>query len=148
MSLERDPEVERRTLTELEGSDWGHSSSDSYIERGCHELRYKPLADMDVEDLRLLIGQGIGLRYLMPIAFDVLRANPLAEGMHYPGDLLGATLRADSAFYRKNADAAAEIQVIAQRGITELNRTDERLRKYPLEGLTQALATFHDAVEG
>nr|WP_199038412.1 contact-dependent growth inhibition system immunity protein [Dyella sp. ASV24] len=142
MSLQRDLAIERKNLTQLEGKDWGHSSSESYIERGCHELRYKPLADMDVEDLRLLIGQNIGLRYLMPIAFDVLRQNPLTEGMHYPGDLLSAALRTEPGFYDENPAAAVEIQAIAQRAIAELGKVDERLRRNPLEGINEALTQF------
>jgi hypothetical protein len=142
MSLQRDLKIEHKNLTQLEESDWGHSSSESYIERGCHELRYKPLEDMETEDLRLLIGQNIGLRYLMSIAFDVLRQNPLAEGMHYPGDLLSTTLRAKPGFYDENPAASVEIQVITQRAIGELGKADERLRKNPLEGINAALTYF------
>lgn len=142
MSLGDAPTVELKNLTELEGSDWGKSSSDSYIERSCHELRFKPLADLEVEDLRLFIGQSIGLRHLMPIALNTLRKNPLAEGMHYPGDLLSSVLRADPTFYLENSGAALEIQDIAQKAIVELDGTNGQLQKYPLEGVTEALAIF------
>lgn len=142
MALKRSSADERKTLTQLEGSDWGPSPSSSHIEQGCHELRYRALAEMQVEDLRLLVGQNIGLRYLMPIVFDILRRDPLAEGMHYPGDLLSATLRADPTFYRENRSAGAEIQEIAQRAIETLGKEDENHREYPLEGINEALAIF------
>ena len=145
MMLKRNSVDERKTLTQLEGSDWGPSPSSSYIEQGCHELRYKPLAEMQVEDLRLLVGQNIGLRYLMPIVFDVLRKDPLAEGMHYPGDLLSATIRADPGFYREHPAAGVEIQEIAQRAIDALGKEDEDVQEYPLEGIHAALAIFRSA---
>lgn len=143
MSPKRNAADERKTLTQLEGSDWGVSPSNSYIEQGCHQLRYKPLNEMGVEDLRLLVSQSIGLPYLMPIVFDVLRKNPLAEGMHYPGDLLAATIRADPSFYKKYPAAGVEIQGIAQRAIEALRKDDKDASEYPLEGINEALAIFN-----
>lgn len=55
-------------------------------------LRRKPLAALTVEDLRLLIRQDVGLPYLLPLAVEVLRIDPLAEGDLYEGDLLAAVL--------------------------------------------------------
>ncbi|MFE7890306.1 contact-dependent growth inhibition system immunity protein [Streptomyces sp. NPDC057412] len=55
-------------------------------------LRRKPLTDLTVEDLRLLIGQDVGLPHLLPLAMEVLRLDPLAEGDMYEGDLLAAVL--------------------------------------------------------
>ena len=48
-----------------------------------------------VEDLQIMIGQQIGLPYLVPITLQRLRANVLAEGAFYPGDLLANVLRVD-----------------------------------------------------
>ncbi|WP_370027602.1 contact-dependent growth inhibition system immunity protein [Planotetraspora sp. GP83] len=51
-----------------------------------HRLRTpgKPLADLTIEDLRLLIGQRIGLPCLVPIAVEWLDHDPMAEGDMYP----------------------------------------------------------------
>ena len=77
-----------KTLTELENNDWGSSNSESYIEKNCLELRYKPLKDFTNEDLRLMLGQNIGLKYLIPIALNRLEKDQFLEGMHFKGDLL------------------------------------------------------------
>lgn len=52
---------EDKTLEELDGEKWGEPSYDSYLVTNCHRLRRIPLKDFSVEDLRLMIGQGIGL---------------------------------------------------------------------------------------
>jgi hypothetical protein len=97
-----DPEKHgMKNLTQLEGVDWGAARSESYIARACHELRYKPLREMVAEDLRILVNQGIGLSFLMPLVIDLLDKDPLVQGMHYPGDLLCAALRAGDDFYTR-----------------------------------------------
>ncbi|MFF0711224.1 contact-dependent growth inhibition system immunity protein [Streptomyces bauhiniae] len=45
-----------------------------------HALRRRPIGDLTVEDMRLLIGQDMGLPHLLPLALEVLRENPMAEG--------------------------------------------------------------------
>jgi hypothetical protein len=63
------------------------------------ELRCKPIGDLAVEDLRLLIRQNEGLTYLLPLAVEMLRNDPLAEGDMYGGDLLAGVLtRPDEAW--------------------------------------------------
>jgi CDI immunity proteins len=94
---------DRRTLNELDPPAWDPPSrDDTNLVRRCHELRQTPLAEFDVEDLRIMIGQQISLPYLIPLAITVLQANPLAEGDHYPGDLLHAVLRADKTYWQTN----------------------------------------------
>jgi hypothetical protein len=78
--------------------------------RRCHSLRTKPLDELTVEDLRLMIQQQIGLRHLIPIALQHLRADPLAEGDFYPGDLLAATLRVAGDFWQQRPDLNRELR--------------------------------------
>jgi len=47
-----------------------------------------------------MIGQKIGLEYLIPLALIRLEENPWAEGMMYEGDLLCATLKCGVSFWR------------------------------------------------
>jgi hypothetical protein len=61
----------------------------------CHRLRRKPLREFDAEDLRIMIGQGIGLPWLNPHALEMLEEYPLIEGDFYPGDLLAAVLQVE-----------------------------------------------------
>jgi CDI immunity proteins len=60
----------------------------SYLVRRCLELRRKPVAEFTTEDLRIMLGQRIGVPILLPIAAAVLADDPLAEGDYFPGDLL------------------------------------------------------------
>src|SRR5436190_23899188 len=90
-----------KSLQQLEGQDWGNPTSDSYLVTECHRLRRVPLRDFTVEDLRITIGQNIGLEHLVPLALERLQDNPFAEGDYYPGDLLVSLLGAEMRFWQK-----------------------------------------------
>src|SRR5262245_24649584 len=67
-----------QTLTQLEGDDWGEPTYPSYVVTNSHRLRHKPLREFTAEDLRFILGQQTGLPVLMPMALDVLEADPFA----------------------------------------------------------------------
>jgi len=75
-SLEVNEEQRIKTLQELEGHDWGEPNFPSHLVITCHTLRRKPLRDFTVEDLRIMIGQNIGLNYLIPLAIEHLGSSP------------------------------------------------------------------------
>ncbi|MFF3256653.1 contact-dependent growth inhibition system immunity protein [Actinacidiphila glaucinigra] len=82
-----------RSLEELERDCWPDPPPDATrLITTAHTLRRRPIGELTVEDMRLLIGQDIGLPYLLPLAVEVLRENPMAEGHMYEGDLLSAVL--------------------------------------------------------
>ena len=58
------------SLQQLEGEDWGEPNFDSHLVAECHRLRRIPLRDFSVEDLRIMIGQDIGLEHLAPLALE------------------------------------------------------------------------------
>jgi hypothetical protein len=93
-----------RTLDELEGVRWGAPEFDSHLVTTCHRLRTKSVDEFTVEDLRIMIGQNIGLAHLLPRAVDMLEADPLAKGDFYPGDLLCAVLRADRSALQRDPE--------------------------------------------
>ena len=62
-----------KTLTELEGRDWGPPTFESHLVTTIHRLRYKPLGQFTIEELRIGIGQYVGLKHLIPIAVERLR---------------------------------------------------------------------------
>ena len=47
-----------------------------------------PVRELTTENLRILIGQQIGLECLVPLALDALEQSPFESGDYYPGDLL------------------------------------------------------------
>jgi len=93
-----------KSLQEIEGSDWGEPTFDSYPVTAVHHLRRKPLNELSVEDLRVMIGQDVGVSFLMDFALKELEKNPLAEGNHYPGDLLAAVLTVKEPFWRDHPE--------------------------------------------
>jgi hypothetical protein len=58
-----------------------------------------PLKQLRIEDLRLLIGQSVGLKYLVPMALDHVVDHPLAAGDFYPGDLLKNVMDVPETFW-------------------------------------------------
>ena len=119
---------DHRTLEQLEKDVWGPPEYPSHVVTTCHALRKKPLRDFSVEDLRIMIGQGIGLAHLLPKALDILEETPLAEGDFFPGDLLDAVLRADASAFNKSAKARLRRICETAQGIEPLLAEVERSR--------------------
>lgn len=90
-----------RSLEQLEGDFWGAPPADATrLVRTACELRRKPVGELSAEDLRLLLGQHIGVEVLVPLALTLLEDDPLTEGDFYPGDLLVAVLKAPATHWR------------------------------------------------
>ncbi|MBO0323047.1 hypothetical protein J0X14_12130 [Muricauda sp. CAU 1633] len=90
-----------KSLESLENDVWAESQDDSYLISTCLSLRKKKLKEYEIEDLRIMIGQDIGLRFLIPIAIQKLQTNILAEGDYYEGDLLMSVLNSDIAYWKQ-----------------------------------------------
>jgi hypothetical protein len=125
------------TLEQLEGSIWPSPDYDSYLVSTVHRLRQKPLAEFTVADLRIMVGQGVGLPYLMELAVGVLERQPLAEGDFYPGDLLSSVVGAES-WLACQPTLASRVLAVAQRVVAETGEVDPELRN--------RLATFIERV--
>jgi CDI immunity proteins len=97
------PNDDLTTLDDIEGSRWGDAPTGATrLMFHAHELRRKPVATFDDEDMRLLIGQNISLKILVPLAIAQIEIDPLVEGDLCPGDLLSALFRADETFWSDN----------------------------------------------
>jgi len=90
---------EEQTLEALEKDIWTESATGSHLVKTCHKLRKKPLKDLEIEDLRALISQNIGLKFLIPLALEKLSKDILSEGDYYKGDLLKAVLTSETKFW-------------------------------------------------
>jgi hypothetical protein len=80
-------------------------------------LRRVPLCDFTTEDLRITIGQNIGLEYLVPLALERLDGNPFTPGAYYPCDLLVSVLRSDMKFWQRRGKLRERLVTIAERAI-------------------------------
>ena len=108
-----------KTLNELEG-EWGEPNFGSHLVTTCHELRKKPISSFTVEDLRIMIGQDIGLDYLIPLALETLEDNIFSEGNFYCGDLLNVVLSADKEFWKSNLTYRNDLIDILEKNIKDL----------------------------
>ncbi|GLZ78494.1 hypothetical protein Afil01_33010 [Actinorhabdospora filicis] len=70
------------------------------------------MRELAIEDLRLLIGQRIGLEFVIPVALERLRDDPLSAGDLYPGDLLTAVLRVLATFWKAQPALACQLREI------------------------------------
>jgi len=84
----------------------------SYLTKVCYSLHKKPLQDFTTEDLRVMIGQQIGLSFLIPLAIETLQKDLFAEGNMYEGDLLEKVLAVNTEFWRENKNYWQELNDI------------------------------------
>ncbi|HJT62060.1 MAG TPA: contact-dependent growth inhibition system immunity protein [Burkholderiales bacterium] len=105
------------SIEELEGERWPEPDFDSHLVRECHRLRKLQLRLFTVENLRIMLGQDIGSRYLVPIALEHLEADPLVAGDFYPGDLLCSVLSLPREFWRANPELRTRVAAVAGRAI-------------------------------
>ena len=87
-----------------------------------------------------MIGQNIGLNYLIPLAIEQLQRDPLVAGDYYPGDLLAAVLHVDSAFWQEQPHLRRAVQEIVDQFTPFPEYLD--LTKVIQKSLHQALQNF------
>lgn len=134
-----------KSLQQLEGEDWGDPTCASHVVTECHRLRRVPLREFTPENLRIMIGQQIGLQHLIPIALELLCADPLAAGDYYEGDLLAAVLRAESEFWLKHPDCRKRATENAERAFALLPSLDDCDRPTAIDALAKAHDIFQRA---
>lgn len=104
-----------KNLDELENKVWGEPGLSSSLVVECHRLRKVPIKDFSPADLRVMIGQNIGLNFLVPLAIEILKQNPLVEAYYYEGDLLTTVLESDADFWKRNKEMYLQIVDIVNR---------------------------------
>ncbi|WP_421976709.1 contact-dependent growth inhibition system immunity protein [Roseivirga seohaensis] len=109
-----------KALENLEKDYWADPTHESQLVKSCHRLRKKPLKDFETEDLRIMIGQNIGLNYLMPLALDVLKDDIFVEGDLCAGDILKAVLTSDIEYWSVERDAFTKLQEVISENKTLL----------------------------
>ena len=113
-----------KNLAELEANVWPEPDFDSHLVRECHRLRMVPLRELTVENLRIMIGQQIGLPYLVPLALEHLEADPFVEGDYYPGDLLTNVLRSSREFWSTHRDLRSRVLLIVANALSLIGSID------------------------
>ena len=105
-------DTDNKSLSQLLGPLATDTADSSALATTCRTLYEKPLRDFTVENLRVMIGQGIGLEFLIPLAVELLQENPFVEGDYYPGDLLSVVLHVEPRFWQTHPDVYWSISEI------------------------------------
>lgn len=100
-----------KSIVELENIVWEDSDFGSYVVQTSQRAVKKPLNQLSLEEIRLLLSQKIGVPYVLPIAVAALEQDILQEVHYYEGDLLNIVLGLPDAFWR---DAKEERNIVAQ----------------------------------
>ncbi|MGW5668371.1 contact-dependent growth inhibition system immunity protein [Micromonospora sp. NPDC003776] len=132
------------TIERLERDVWPAPGPDAtFLVRRCTELRRKPLPEFTVEDLRVMLGQEIGVAVLLPRAVGVLLREPLAEGDHYPGDLLANVLRLPESAWSDLLGERRRLAAVLSELVAGPAFSDPDLpRRDPLRQLRAAIVRF------
>ncbi len=122
----------QKTLENLEKDIWPALSPDegSQLIKTCTSLRKKPLQEFTTEDLRIMIGQEIGLHFLMPLAIETLTKELFAEGDLYEGDLLKAVLEIESTFWDDHKTEWEELNELIKNQRQEIENMKFNLSKF------------------
>lgn len=95
----------QKSIENLEKSFWGQPPTDStpLVEK-VHRLRTIQIEKLEPKDIRLLIGQNVGLKYLITLALDILRNDLFIDAELYEGDLLQNVINVDRDFWKDHED--------------------------------------------
>ena len=103
-----------RSLEQLDGEPWGEAPLGATgLVEDVHRLRRVPVGDLSNGDLRQLLGQRIGVHWLIPIALDRLDGDPMAGDWH-PGDLLRAVLHAGTDYWPNHPDDVLRLWAVRE----------------------------------
>ena len=128
------------SIEELEGERWPEPELDSHVVLECHRLRKLQLRLFTVENLRLMLGQDIGSRYLVPIALEHLEADPFVAGDFYPGDLLCSMLSLPHAFWTEHPELGRRAAAVAARAMDHV--MGEHADEIPEKAIRKACDRF------
>ncbi|MBT1689159.1 contact-dependent growth inhibition system immunity protein [Dawidia soli] len=136
--------VPHQTLEQLESDFWGEPPVGvSSLVSKCYELRRKRINDFEAGDFRILIGQQIGLPFLVPFAINLLDDNAFIEGDYYEGDLLKSVLTINPEFWKANPELKENITRIFERNkdtLTHEAPIDQKIKAELIEAYSNLLS--------
>ncbi len=119
-----------KSLEHLESEEWEQPDFESSLIKKVLAIRKKPIQNLTIEDLRLMIGQQFSLDYLVPRALQILEVNPFEEGDFYPGDLLVNVLSIKNEFWKTKPELYQQFKQIVEKAKQQfLNFDDEESKK-------------------
>jgi len=106
-----------RSLEQLEGRRWPAPPGDATpMVKNIHELRRCPVGTLEPHELARLVGQGVGLSWLLPLAVEMLKESAPAQaaGGFYDDDLLTAVVTVDPRVWEEDPELAGELKTTVE----------------------------------
>jgi hypothetical protein len=116
-----------RTLAVLSGDALSVDAAETNLIRRAAEAWNTPLRYLRCEQLRLLVGQQMGLPWLAPIACGIASRHPNATVTFYPGDLTLVVLRAFPAILVLDPLGAAAVARADRSWIDRMREVDAEI---------------------
>jgi hypothetical protein len=101
-----------KSIEQLENDYWVDTNFPTDLVEKCHGFRKIPIEDLAPEQIRLLISQNIGTKFLLPLALKFLQSDILAEVEFYPGDLLSSILDLPKGSWEDNNSAQQQLKAM------------------------------------
>jgi hypothetical protein len=118
------------SLQALEASDWGEpETDDTLMVKRIYSLRRKPLRSLSDDELRLAIGQEVGVPFILDLAFERLSNEPLLDGGCYPGDILSSLIRADQSIWAERPHLRESLAKLYSRALDAPPEVNDAFRE-------------------
>ncbi|OQP50271.1 hypothetical protein A4H97_00020 [Niastella yeongjuensis] len=120
-----------KSIEQLENDYWKEFDFPTGLVERCFRYRKIPIGNLTPEQLRTLISQQIGLKYLIPLSLDILKQNILTEADLYEGDLLASILSVDPSFWGQYPAIKLDMQqlILLEKGSIEQCDDASQLRQ-------------------
>lgn len=122
-----------------------HKKDFTPIQMRGYNLYHTPLDDFQIDDIRFMIGQKMGLQYLLPIAFSLFEKDILVEGSYYKGDVLSMVFTIKREFWNNNPDLKSHFLRILLDNKETLDNVDQ-IRGAD-EGLIEEMKAFLEMIK-
>jgi hypothetical protein len=116
---------ESKSIEELENDYWSTTEFPTPLVEKCYTCRTIPINELSVEQIRLLLGQKIGIKFLLHKAIQFLQEDILSEGDFYPGDLLVCVLCLDLNDWKDNAKLRTQFERLLSEKESEIIASDD-----------------------
>ena len=86
-----------------------------------------PISEFTVDDIRFMIVQGVGLKYLLIEAIELLSQDLLTEGSYYEGDLFNAVLKLDKGQWGQASELWDKVDILIKDQVEHLRTIRPKL---------------------
>ncbi|MDE7104858.1 MAG: hypothetical protein K2O36_03135, partial [Ruminococcus sp.] len=113
-----------KSIAELENIECMDCGIDSYVVRTSLNALKKPLNQLDIQEIRLLITQKLGVKYVLPVAVNALECDIFQEATYYDGDLLNAVLNLPMSFWNDNKNEYEKMRILIKKNYLKIQNSE------------------------